>query len=52
LGGHVKTGLELHYSPHRNPTNLELLQEVQAIAREVGRPIANQDDARRIYNIT
>jgi hypothetical protein len=28
------------------------LQEVQAIAREVGRPIATQDDARRIYNIT
>ena len=52
LGGHVKTGLELHYSPHRNPTNLELLQEVQAIACEVGRPIATQDDARRIYNIT
>jgi 3-keto-5-aminohexanoate cleavage enzyme len=52
LGGHVKTGLELHYSPHRNPTNLELLQEVQQIAREVGRPIATQADARRIYNIT
>jgi 3-keto-5-aminohexanoate cleavage enzyme len=52
LGGHVKTGLELHYSPHRNPTNLELLQEVQEIAREVGRPIATQADARRIYNIT
>jgi uncharacterized protein (DUF849 family) len=52
LGGHVKTGLELHYSPHRNPTNLELLQEVQEIAREVGRPIATHADARRIYNIT
>jgi hypothetical protein len=27
LGGHIKTGLELHYSPNRNPTNLELLEE-------------------------
>ena len=35
-----------------NSTNLELLQEVQAIARDVGRPLATQDDARRIYNIT
>ena len=52
LGGHVKTGLELHYSPHRNPTNLELLQEVQEIARAVGRPVATHADARRIYNIT
>ena len=52
LGGHIKTGLELQYSPNRNPTNLELLQEAQAIAREVGRPIATQADARRILNIT
>ncbi len=52
LGGHVKTGLELHYSPNRNPTNLELLKEAQDIAREVGRPIATQADARRIMNIT
>lgn len=52
LGGHVKTGLELHYDPNRNPTNLDLLQEVQEIAREVGRPLATHDDARRIYNIT
>ena len=51
LGGHVKTGLELPYSPHRNPTNLELLQEVKEIARAVGRPVATHEDARRIYNI-
>ena len=31
---------------------MNLLQQVQEIAREVGRPIATQDDARRIYNIT
>jgi hypothetical protein len=27
LGGHIKTGLKLHYSPNRNPTNLELLED-------------------------
>ena len=52
LGGHVKTGLELFYDPDRNPTNLELLQEVQEIAREVGRPLATHADAKKIYNIT
>ena len=31
---------------------MDLLQPVQEIAREVGRPIATHDDARRIYNIT
>lgn len=51
LGGHVKTGLELFYDPARNPTNLELLQEVQEIAREVGRPLATQQEAREIYGI-
>ena len=51
LGGHVKTGLELFYDPDRNPTNLELLQEVQEIAREVGRPLATHQEAREIYGI-
>ena len=52
LGGHVKTGLELFYDPARNPTNLELLQQVQEIAREVGRPIATHEEARKLYNIS
>ncbi|MDX7950300.1 3-keto-5-aminohexanoate cleavage protein [Lichenihabitans sp. Uapishka_5] len=52
LGGHIKTGLELFYDPDRNPTNLDLLREVQEIAREVGRPLATHADARRLYNIT
>ncbi len=51
LGGHIKTGLELFYDPARNPTNLELLQQAQEIAREVGRPIATQDEARELYKI-
>ncbi|MFI7481519.1 3-keto-5-aminohexanoate cleavage protein [Kocuria sp. M1R5S2] len=52
LGGHIKTGLELFYDPARNPTNLELLQQAQEIAREVGRPIATHDEARALYNLT
>ena len=51
LGGHIKTGLELFYDPARNPTNLELLQQAQEIAREVGRPIATQEEAKALYNI-
>ena len=51
LGGHIKTGLELFYDPARNPTNLELLQQAQEIARDVGRPIATHEEARALYNI-
>jgi hypothetical protein len=52
LGGHIKTGLELFYDPDRNPTNVELLQQAQEIAREVGRPIATQQEARDLYRIS
>ena len=52
LGGHIKTGLELFYDPARNPTNLELLQQAQEIAKDVGRPVATQDEARALYNIS
>lgn len=51
LGGHIKTGLELHYAPPSAPTNVELLQEVQAIAREVGRPLAKQDEVCSILGL-
>jgi uncharacterized protein (DUF849 family) len=52
LGGHIKTGLELFYDPARNPSNLELLQQAQQIAKDVGRPIATHDEARALYNIS
>lgn len=52
LGGHIKTGLELFYDPARNPTNLELLQQAQEIAREVGRPIATHEEARALYRLS
>ena len=51
LGGHVKTGLELHFDPDRKPTNVELLKEVQDIAKEVGRPLARQDEVKSILGI-
>jgi 3-keto-5-aminohexanoate cleavage enzyme len=52
LGGHIKTGLELFYDPARQPTNLELLQQAQEIAREVGRPIATHQEARALYQLS
>ena len=51
LGGHVKTGLELHFDPNRNPTNVDLLQEMQEIAREVGRPLAKQHEVANILGL-
>ena len=51
LGGHVKTGLELHFDPKRNPTNVELLKEVQDIAKEVGRPLAKQSEVKSILGL-
>jgi uncharacterized protein (DUF849 family) len=51
LGGHVKTGLELHFDPNRKPTNVGLLQEVQEIAKEVGRPLAKQDEVKGILGL-
>jgi len=51
LGGHIKTGLELFYDPDRNPTNLELRQQAQEIAKDVGRPIATHDETRALYKI-
>ncbi len=51
LGGHIKVGLEMHYDPRRNATNLELLKETQEIAREVGRPIATHEQALEILGL-
>ena len=51
LGGHIKTGLEMHFDPQDKPTNPELIRQVRDIAREVGRPIASQAEARRLYGL-
>jgi hypothetical protein len=51
--GHIKTGLELFYDPARNPTNLELLQQAQEIARDARQ--ADRDPremARALYQLS
>jgi len=40
------------YDPARNPTNLELLQQAQEIAKDVGRPIATHEEARALYQLS
>ena len=49
-GGHVRVGLEDHAGP-RQPTNVELVEEVAALAAELGRPLATCADAARILNL-
>jgi 3-keto-5-aminohexanoate cleavage enzyme len=51
MGGHIRVGLE-DYAGERTPTNLELIEEIKAIAREVGRPLADQKTARAMLGIT
>src|ERR1700761_767153 len=50
-GGHVRIGLEDHASAGRRPSNTTLIEEVVAIAREVGRPIADCSTAARIMGL-
>jgi uncharacterized protein (DUF849 family) len=49
-GGHVRVGLEDHAADSK-PTNAELVAEVVAIAREVGRPVADGKTAGRILGL-
>jgi uncharacterized protein (DUF849 family) len=46
-GGHVRVGLE-DYAGARQPSNVELVQEVTAIARAVGRQVASPAEAARL----
>ena len=50
-GGHLHVGVEEFYAPDRSPTNLELVEEAVALAQQVGRPVANTSDARRILDL-
>ena len=43
-GGHVRVGLEDYGGP-RQPANVELVAEVVAVARAVGRPVADPTEA-------
>lgn len=49
-GGHVRVGLEDH-AGSRQPTNEELVAEVAALARELGRPLATPGDAAKLPNL-
>jgi 3-keto-5-aminohexanoate cleavage enzyme len=49
-GGHVRVGLE-DYSGKRKPANRELVTEVAALCRAVGRPVASCGEARKILGI-
>jgi uncharacterized protein (DUF849 family) len=49
-GGHVRIGLE-DYCGEDAPSNLELLAQAVALAREVGRPVATPEQARAILGL-
>jgi uncharacterized protein (DUF849 family) len=49
-GGHVRVGLEDYAGPRR-PSNVELVREVVALAREVGRPVASPSDAATVLGL-
>jgi len=49
-GGHVRIGLEDYAGP-RTPSNVELVAEVVALARAVGRPMATPAEAARLLGL-
>ena len=49
-GGHVRVGLEDHAGP-RQPTNVELIDELVALAADIGRPIATPTQARDLLGL-
>jgi 3-keto-5-aminohexanoate cleavage enzyme len=53
MGGHVRVGLEdnLYYRKGELASNEQLVARVKRIAAEVGRPIAEPDEAREILNL-
>ena len=50
MGGNVRTGLEDYAGP-RQPSNPELVQEIVALARVVGRPVATPEQAARVIGL-
>lgn len=50
-GGHLHVGLEEHFHPTRKPTNAEIVQQAVALAKEVGRPIADARETSRILDL-
>ena len=46
-GGHLHVGIEEHFDPARQPTNVELVREAVASCQEVGRAVATTLRRRR-----
>jgi 3-keto-5-aminohexanoate cleavage enzyme len=53
MGGHVRVGLEdnIYYAKGRLARNDELVARVARVAAELGRPVAEPDEARRLLRI-
>jgi 3-keto-5-aminohexanoate cleavage enzyme len=49
-GGHVRVGLEDYGGP-RQPSNVELIEEVKALAKKAGRPIATTAETAAILKL-
>lgn len=49
-GGHLRVGLEDFYGP-RKPSNLELVEQAAALARELGRPVATPKQAAELLGL-
>ncbi len=49
-GGHVQVGLE-PFAGNRQPTNVELVEEVVALARSLGRPVATPAQAAQMLGL-
>jgi uncharacterized protein (DUF849 family) len=49
-GGHIRVGLEDHFA-ERQPSNVELVEEVVALCAEVGRPVATPAQACEILGV-
>src|SRR4030095_1624804 len=49
-GGHVRVGLEDYAGP-ATPSNVELVEQVAALAGAVGRPVATPADAARLLDL-
>jgi uncharacterized protein (DUF849 family) len=49
-GGHLRVGLE-DYGGERQPSNLELIEEVKALAKAAGRPIATTAQTAAILKL-
>ena len=51
LGGHLHVGLEEHFHPEHKPTNEDILRQAQALASEVGRPLASSVETEALLDL-